>query len=390
MAIMSRGQILEAAKNGAAVYFDKQVELLRRMCSIDCGTGDVEGNAKIIDIVLEYLNEIGGLEIETIDAPDLGKHIVARWRPENPKGKLVMCAHLDTVFKPGDAAAHPFHIDGDTCYGLGCVDCKGGVVMSSTAFRIAKEADMLPDLEIVMIYNCDEEIGSPSGRKVYEREAKGATAAFVCEAGRKENGLITFRKGSMKARIECFGKAAHSALAYEEGASAVLELAHKMIEVEAMNDWENKIFYNIADLEGGKNGVGTVADYAACNVSLKPSSEAEMAEMEARFKALESSCHIDGVTTKVTVTTSFPVLERTPANVALYEKIRDIGAEFGFVLPEQRTPAASDGNFLSHYGAPTLDGFGPYVYKMHAVDESMRLSSLPERTMLTAAVIASL
>ncbi|MPM12200.1 Carboxypeptidase G2 [bioreactor metagenome] len=390
MATMSRGQILEAAKNGAAVYFDKQIELLRRMCSIDCGTGEVEGNAKIVEIVLDYLHEIGGLELETIDAPDLGKHIVARYRPETPKGKLVMCAHLDTVFKPGDAAAYPFHIDGDICYGLGCVDCKGGVVMSSTAFRIAKEAGMLPDQEIVMIYNCDEEIGSPSGRKVYEREAKGATAAFVCEAGRKENGLITFRKGSMKAKIECFGKAAHSALAYEEGASAVLELAHKMIEVEAMNDWENKVFYNIADLEGGKNGVGTVADYAACNVSLKPSSEVEMAEMEARFKALESSCHIEGVTTKVTVTTSFPVLERTPANVALYEKIRDIGVEFGFVLPEQRTPAASDGNFLSHYGAPTLDGFGPYVYKMHAIDESMRLSSLPERTMLTAAVIASL
>ncbi|HWQ50998.1 MAG TPA: M20/M25/M40 family metallo-hydrolase [Terriglobales bacterium] len=390
MTTMSRGQILEAAKNGAAAYFDKQVELLRRMCAIDCGTGNVEGNAEIVEIVLEYLHEIGGLDIEVVEAPDLGKHVVARYLPENPKGKLVMCAHLDTVFKPGDAAAHPFRIDGDTCYGLGAVDCKGGVVMSSTAFRIAKEAGMLPDLEIVLIYNCDEEIGSPSGRKLYEREAKGATAAFVCEAGRKENGLITFRKGSMKARIECFGKAAHSALAYEEGASAVLELAHKMIKIEAMNDWEKKVFYNIANLEGGKNGVGTVADYAACNVSLKPSSEAEMAEMEARFKALEGEGHIEGVTTKVTVITSFPVLERTPANVALYEKIRDIGAGFGFVLPEQSTPAASDGNFLSHHGAPTLDGFGPYVYKMHAVDESMRLSSLPERTMLTAAVIASL
>lgn len=190
MATLSRQQVLEAAKNGAAAYSDKQVELLRRMCSIDCGTGDVDGNAKIVEIVLEYLNEIGGLDIEVVEAEGLGKHVVARIKPENPKGKLVMCAHLDTVFKPGDAAAHPFHIDGDTCYGLGAVDCKGGMVVSSTAFRIAKEAGMLPDLEIVMIYNCDEEIGSPSGRKLFEREAKGATAAFVCEAGRKENGLI--------------------------------------------------------------------------------------------------------------------------------------------------------------------------------------------------------
>ena len=390
MSTFTRQEILEAAKKGAANAFDGQVDLLRRMCSIDCGTGDIEGNTKIVEIVLELLSSIDGLEIEVVETEGLGKHVVARLKPENPDGKLIFSAHLDTVFKPGDAAAHPFKIDGDTCYGLGVVDCKGGVVMSSTAVRIAQAAKMLPNLEIVMIYNCDEEIGSPSGRKLFEREAKGATAAFVCEAGRKENGLITFRKGSMKARIECFGKASHSSLAYEEGASAILELAHKIVDVEAMNDWGNKIFYNVADLEGGKNGVGTVADYAACNVSLKPSSAAEMVEMEARFKALENSTSVDGVKTTVTVTTSFPVLERTAENVALYEKIRDIGAEFGIDLPEQRTPAASDGNFLSHYGAPTLDGFGPYVYKMHATDESMRLSSLQERTMLMTAVIASL
>ncbi len=390
MSKFTKDQIAKVAKEGAAAEFDRQIELLRALCSVDCGTGDVEGNAKIVDIVLESLSDIAGLEVKTIDAPNLGRHIVARMKPENPEGKIIIAAHLDTVFKPGDAASNPFRIEGDKCYGLGVVDCKGGVALSSSALRILSKAGMLPNHEIVLIFNCDEEIGSPSGRHVYAEEAKGATAAFVCEAGRGENGLITFRKGSMKARIECFGKSAHSSLAYEEGASATLELAHKMIEVEAMNDYENKIFYNIANLEGGKNGVGTVADYAACNVNLKPSSKAEMDVMEAKFMALESTNFVKGVTTKVSITREFPVLERTPENVALYEKIRDIGETFGYILPEQATPAASDGNFLSDCGVPTLDGFGPYVYKMHATDENMRLSSLPERTTLMAAVLASL
>ena len=118
-------QILQAAKEGAKKYFDEQVSLLTKFSSIDCGTGDEEGNKKIVAIVENLLNTIQGIQIEKHYSKGFGQHIVAKLKPENPDGKIILSAHMDTVFKKGDTAENPPHIEGDRFYGLGSADCKG-------------------------------------------------------------------------------------------------------------------------------------------------------------------------------------------------------------------------------------------------------------------------
>ena len=107
--------------------------------------------------------------------PGLGTHLVARVRPEQRRGKVLLAAHLDTVFGPGFAEKHPFHIEGEWAHGLGAGDCKSGVLISLFGALILKKAGLLPPWELTYLFTCDEETGSRSGRKVYAREAVSYT-----------------------------------------------------------------------------------------------------------------------------------------------------------------------------------------------------------------------
>ena len=137
-----------------------EIDQIRQYASIDCGTGNLEGNAKVVALTDAILEKIPGIKIRHISTPTHGIMVVATLNEGNPNGKIVLNGHLDTVFKPGDVAAHPFHIEGDIGYGLGAVDCKGGLVVAMNAVRILSETGLLPDKEIRFLFNCYEEVGS--------------------------------------------------------------------------------------------------------------------------------------------------------------------------------------------------------------------------------------
>jgi glutamate carboxypeptidase len=56
-------------------------------------------------------------------------------------------------------------------------------------------------------------------------------------------------------------------------------------------------------------------------------------------------------------------------------------------LKEASTGGASDGNFTSALGIPTLDGLGAVGGGAHAVDEWVEIDSLPARAALIAGLI---
>ena len=284
-------KILEAAKNGAEKYFPVQMDYLKRFSSIDCGTGNEKGNSEIVSILKELLLSMGadvGIHYEK----GLGSHITARITPENPAGKIVLNAHIDTVFGEGFTQNHPFHIDGDWAYGLGIADCKSGVVISIFAVKAMQEAGLLPNMEIEFIFNCDEEIGTASGSRLYAKEASDADYAFVFEGAEKENGktgFVTARRGVILGTIDIEGKEAHAGIAYLEGRSAILEMAHKIIEFYSFNDYEKGIYYNIAPVSGGRpNGIVAGSAHAEFCVAGIPMNS-DFADIEKKLKSLEDS-----------------------------------------------------------------------------------------------------
>ena len=185
-------QLKTIALEGAERALPRILGLLEKLCALDSCSGHEPGNRQVIELLRPVLEELGA-QVEEIYEPGLGTHLAARVLPEGkPAGKLLLMAHLDTVFPVGSAAQHPFRIDGDWAWGLGVGDCKSGVLISLFGALILKEAGMLPPWELTYLFNCDEEIGSGSGQKLFAREAKNADCALVFEGGREQNGADAF------------------------------------------------------------------------------------------------------------------------------------------------------------------------------------------------------
>ena len=204
-------EIIEKIKNKAEEYLPAQIEMLTQYASFDSETHYIEGNRKAVDVTKKHLDALSP-EYEEIVYENVGTHLLARINPGAPK-RIIINAHLDTVFPVGFAAEHKPYRDGDRLYGLGMIDCKGGVAVSCYAVRILKDLGLLPDIEIDMLYTCDEEQGSMTGQEVYGKVSPGAYAAFVFEPGYKQDGVIpvlTSRQGVILGNLDIKGVEAHA------------------------------------------------------------------------------------------------------------------------------------------------------------------------------------
>ena len=383
-------QVIAAAKKGAGPAARQELAVLQKLSAIDCGTGNEPGNKKVVEIIEQELRSIQGIEIERVYAPGFGIHLIARLRPENPAGKILLNAHMDTVFLPGDTAAHPYHEDGDTAYGLGIADCKGGVLVAIHAVKIMQQAGMLPNKEIVFLFNCDEEKGTPTGHAAFDKEIPGAEMAFVFEPARAENGVLTSRKGSCKIKMEVFGKKAHSGVNYLDGRSATVELAHKIMRLYESNDNERGLQFNVYDLGTGHDGAGTVAGYASASVSVRIASAKDVDIVRQILSRVESEPYLPDTKCSICIEKVTPPMERTAANLALYQRVYRAGSLLDQPLPEQSSGGSGDASYFSSCGVPTVDGLGPYMYQIHCTNEALRISSLEEKTCLFAVVLGLL
>lgn len=380
------------ALDGAQRMLPRMLELLEALCSVDSGTGNIPGNRQVIDLLLPVLQELGA-RVEEVYEPDLGTHLVAKVLPERaPAGKMLLAAHLDTVFPCGAAAEHPFRVEGDWAWGLGAGDCKSGVLVSLFGALILKEAGLLPPWELTYVFNCDEEIGSPSGQKLFAREARDADCALVFEGGRQKNGriqLVTSRRGVILGDLRVMGKEAHAGKAYLEGRSAVLELAHQIIRLYSFNDMEKGIYYNMAPIAGGRpNGVVAGEAQGQFCVAGIPTND-DFKDVERNLASMSSQITVEGCTVDVSWHTLFPAMERTQASGHLYDHVAQAVRLMGLEAEERSDPAATDGAWIASCGVPTLDALSAQAEEIHTMDEHVSISSIQQRTALCALTIAS-
>ena len=380
----------QSVQAGAARLLPRLLAMLEQVCRPDSGTGCEEGNCQVIDALRPLFEELGA-QVEEIYEPGLGTHVVARLYPEGkPEGRMLLMGHLDTVFPLGSAEKHPFHIDGDWAWGLGAGDCKSGVLIALFAGLLLKQEGLLPPWELTYLLNCDEEIGSPSGQKLFAREARGADCALVFEGGREADGkirLVTARRGVILGDIQVTGREAHAGKAYLEGRSAVLELAHQIIRLYGFNDPERGIYYNVAPISGGRPN-GVVAGEAAgqfCVAGL-PTNE-DFAGVEAKLRSMEKQVTVDGCTVQVTWHTLFPAMERSAGSARLYRCAAAAAQTLGLEPEEASDPSATDGTWISTLGVPALDALGAMAEGIHTMEEHVSVSSIGERLALAALTI---
>ncbi|MBR2188521.1 MAG: M20/M25/M40 family metallo-hydrolase [Eubacterium sp.] len=382
---------IQKIREKAAAYLPEQTDLLMRMCAVDSESKHVPGNRQVVDMALEVLRTIPGVQTEEVFCEGTGTHLIARIIPEHPKGKIILSAHLDTVFPVGYAAQYRPYIDEENwLHGLGSGDCKAGFAVSAYAVRIASELGLLPDLEIVMLYTCDEEIGSPTAKEVFRKEAEGADCAYVFESAVETEdgfGLVTQRDGVILGSLDIKGVEAHAGGAYLEGHSAVKELAHKILKYYSFNDYSREIFYNVAPISGGRpNGIVAGDAHMEFCVAGIPANDT-FPEIEANIESLAEENEDPVCETTVEHHILFPALERDERSENAFSLARQAGELLGMKLSETSDPTATDANWFCYFGVPALDAFGPVQRGMHTTEEKVLLSSIPDKTALFAAML---
>jgi len=263
---------------------------------------------------------------------------------------------------------------------------KGGLVAGIFAIKALEFAGLLEKIPITFFFNSDEEIGSISSKKLIENEAKHSTFAFVLEAGGRAGEVVTGRKGNISARLDIKGKAGHAAFAGKDKASAIVELAHKIMTFESLNDHKRGITVNVGKIKGGI-GSNTVPENSTAFIDFRFSSAEDKKYLEGKIKNIVKKQRTPGTSCKLEILTSRLPMNKCHANKKLFETIKDVATSLNLPLKEEFRPGVSDANFIAHQNIPVIDGLGPIGGKDHSDDEYMIKESLLQRTALLACSI---
>ena len=350
------------------------ITLLEKLVLQNSFTENPQGGAIVADILAAELRSIPGIsDVRLIPSDRFAPHVVAVAH-DAPTDFIGLVGHLDTVFPPGTFEG--FRRDGHLLRGPGVLDMKGGLVVVLEALRALAHVGALASLPLRLVIVSDEEVGSPEGRFVIERELEGARAALVFEAGRAGDAVITARRGTGSARVVATGRAAHSGNAHAEGANAIRALCRFVEYAEGLTDYARGVTVNVGIIRGGTSK-NTVPDHAEALMDLRYE---RLADGEALVQALEEAAGraaIAGTTVCVTKQIARPPLERSEANVALYRAYAECAREAGLGDAEAGLiGGGSDAATTAALGIASIDGLGPRGAGFHTHDERMEVATL--------------
>jgi glutamate carboxypeptidase len=302
---------------------------------------------------------------------------------------LCVLGHYDTVWPMGSRQRMPSGIDADSrLRGPGCFDMKGGLVLLYHALSELKALGLAPRRPVRALFTCDEEIRSPTSRPLIAELAEGAAAALVLESPLPGGGLKTARKGTATYRLDIAGRAAHAGIEPGAGASAIVELAHQVHALHALNDPELGTTVNVGVVHGGTRS-NVVPAHAEAHIDVRVTTSAEAGRISAAIHGL--SPVLAGTRLTVVAELSRPPMEPTEASGRLFERARALAVAIGMAdLGQGATGGASDANLVAAMGIPTLDGLGPEGGGAHADHEHVLTASMPQRCALLAGLLADI
>jgi glutamate carboxypeptidase len=358
------------------------LDLLRQLVEIESPSTEKAATDRMGRFVAGLAREAGAA-VTVVPQERWGDHVLARWG-EGDGGFLLLC-HMDTVLPLGTLAERPWRVAGGKAFGPGSLDEKAGLVIVLTALRGLRELGLAPDRPVTVLFNSDEEVGSRSSRPLIEAQAARAGVVLCVEPALPDGSLKVWRKGTALYVISALGRAAHAGADHEEGINAIEELAHQVLRLQGMTDYETGTTVNVGWVQGGTR-TNVVPERAKVRVDVRVRTMAEAQRIAAAIEGLQPV--LPGARLTVKGGLSRPPMEESPVTLEPFRRAREIGASLGLALTAGGTGGASDANFTAALGVPTLDGLGAVGYGSHSPDEHVLISSLPERAALMAALLS--
>ena len=362
---------------------DAIVETLRELVELESCSSDKVSVDRIGRYVRRRLEEMGA-RVDVVPQSEVGDQLLADIG-EGSKQVLVLC-HLDTIWPQGTIRRQPFRVEHGLAYGPGIFDMKASIALLLHALKTLRASGEEPKRRVRVFFNSDEETGSATSRSLIEANAKQSAAVLCLEpALGPEGSLKTARKGLGIFNVRVRGRAAHAGNDPQKGISAIAELAHQIVKLHGLTDYESGTTVNVGVVKGGVVG-NQVAPCAEAVVDLRAATVQEADKAVAAILGLRPV--LPGAVVEVTGGLNRPVMERTEATARLFDRASEIARTLGIELTEASAGGGSDGQFAAAVGAPVLDGLGAIGDGMFTECEHVRVESLPQRVALLASLLA--
>lgn len=374
------------------------IETMRQLVGIESGSRDPEGLAQVAAVIADRLRALGGdVELVSHDDPyvmvdtpaEIGQSVVGRFRGRG-RGRILLLAHMDTVYLRGQLADQPFRISDGRAFGLGIADDKHGVAVILHALAALRALGFDDYEQITVLINADEEVSSAGSRGLITELGAAHDAVFSCEGGGASDRLALTTAGIGAVLLEVAGRASHAGSAPERGRNALYELAHQVLQMRDLSDEAAgiKLNWTIASAGATRNVIPAAARATADFRVLRV---AAYDEVERQVSARIRNQLIPDTTVSVSFERRRPPLEPTPASRALAAHAQSVYGEIGRPLgvTDQAAGGGTDAAFAAlETDAPVIEGFGLIGFGAHSdAREYVELDSIVPRLYLLARLI---
>jgi len=379
------GPLVQGIRESVAKRRGEAMDFFREMVLINSHSANAPGINKVGDLAVSWMPDILKHRIHT-DETGVNHHIFTS--DEAASGHVLLVGHLDTVF-PVDSPFQYFEESGDRVHGPGTIDMKGGIVVIIEALRVLGTLGLLEKVPVKCLFNGDEEVGSPRSLSLVRELGEGAVCALLFEAGGQDNQVVTGRRGVVRYRLTTTGQARHAGVKEGPKASAIVELAKLILALEDLNDLNKGISINVGVISGGvANNI--VPDNAQATFEFRfRRPEAEI-EVVTRIQELAAMVTTPGCGATFEVHHRRPCMVPVSGTDELVANLQEAARLLGQKVETEDRGGASDGNFLSEMGVPTVDGLGPVGDMDHSDKEYAVTETLFERIELTALTLCKL
>jgi glutamate carboxypeptidase len=377
------------------------LDTLRDLVSIESGSKDIDGLNQIAERVAGQLRQLGGtteiLQPTDIyrldDTPEkIGPAVHAVFKGTGTK-KIMLIAHMDTVYLKGMLKDQPFRIDGDKAYGLGIADDKQGVALILHIVALLQKLNFRDYGTLTVLTNGDEEISSPGWRSTITRLASDQDVVFSFEGGGTDGTLRLATSGIGSAYLTVHGKSSHAGARPEGGVNALYELSHQVLQMKDLSKPEQGLKLNWTVSRSGTNRNVIPAD-ATAQADARALKVADFDELEQTLQDKIKNRLLPDSKVELKFEVRRPPLEANDASrrVAAYGKT--IYQELGMSLKvaEKATGGGTDAAFaaLKTKGA-VVEGMGLSGFGAHSNDaEYVQINSIVPRLYLATRMIMDL
>jgi glutamate carboxypeptidase len=395
----------QSVKQKADAAVTPLLETLKNYVAIESGSRDLEGLAKLGDVIATELKDLG-MQVEVIPTKAaeshpqlkgaiLGSVIYAR-KMGTGKKKILLIAHRDTVYSKGMGVKQPFRIDGNRAYGLGIADDKNGVALIVHTVRLLKEIGFQDYEELAVAINADEEIGSPGSSAFLIEKGGFYDAVLSFEGGGYEKNIVRLATSSIAiVEMKVEGKASHAGARPEAGRNAIYELSHQILKTRNFGDPALGLKINWTVIQGGgtRNVIPASASASAI-ADVRSLFNKDMDKMEADLRAAITEKLIPDTKIDLSFFRSRPAFEATPASRVIAKRAVEIFKEIDQPLEvaEVATGGGTDAALagLKPKGG-VLESFGLRGYGAHSNDdEYIFIDSISPRLYLSARMVMDL